>query len=79
MVEALVMGTVGALILPAFTYSRNKADKSASNSLHPSIFDGLVTLCVPDAVCFSRHIPLASGHILAERFCFIGTLRSNFL
>ena len=57
----------------------NKADKSASNSLNPSIFEGLVTLCVPDAVCFSRHIPHASGRILAERFCVIGTLRSNFL
>ena len=57
----------------------NKADKSASNSLNPSIFEGLVTLCAPDAVCFSRHIPHASGRILAERFCVIGTLRSNFL
>ena len=27
---------------------QNKADKSASNSLNPSIFEGLVTLCVPD-------------------------------
>ena len=59
--------------------ARNKADKSASNSLNPSIFEGLVTLCAPDAVCFSRHIPHASGRILAERFCVIGTLRSNFL
>ena len=58
---------------------QNKADKSASNSLNPSIFEGLVTLCAPDAVCFSRHIPHASGRILAERFCVIGTLRSNFL
>ena len=57
----------------------NKADKSASNSLNPSIFEGLVTLCAPDAVCFSRHIPHASGRILAERFYVIGTLRSNFL
>ena len=48
--------------------SQNKADKSASNSLNPSIFEGLVTLCAPDAVCFSRHIPHASGRILAERF-----------
>ena len=48
----------------------NKADKSASNSLNPSIFEGLVTLCAPDAVCFSRHIPHASGRILAERFLF---------
>ena len=60
-------------------FVKNKADKSTSNSLHPSIFEELVTLCVPDAVCFSRHIPPASGHILAEHFCFIGTLRSNFL
>ena len=59
--------------------ARNKADKSASNSLNPSIFEGLVTLCAPDAVCFSRHIPHASGRILAERFYVIGTLRSNFL
>ena len=59
--------------------SQNKADKSASNSLNPSIFEGLVTLCAPDAVCFSRHIPHASGRILAERFYVIGTLRSNFL
>ena len=58
---------------------QNKADKSASNSLNPSLFEGLVTLCAPDAVCFSRHIPHASGRILAERFCVIGTLRSNFL
>ena len=36
-------------------------------------------LCAPDAVCFSRHIPHASGRILAERFYVIGTLRSNFL
>ena len=57
----------------------NKADKSASNSLNSSIFEGLVPLCVPDAVCFSRHIPHASGRILAERFYVIGTLRSNFL
>ena len=57
----------------------NKADKSASNSLNPSIFEGLVTLCAPDAVCFSRHIPHASGRILAERFYVIGTLQSNFL
>mgnify|MGYP003608097046 CR=1 FL=1 len=55
----------------------NKADKSASNSLNPSIFEGLVTLCAPDAVCFSRHIPHASGRILAERFYVIGTLQSN--
>ena len=48
----------------------NKADKSASNSLNPSIFEGLVTLCAPDAVCFSRHIPHASGRILAEGFLF---------
>ena len=41
--------------------------------------EGLVTLCAPDAVCFSRHIPQASGRILAERFYVIGTLRSNFL
>ena len=34
--------------------------QSASNSLNPSIFEGLVTLCAPDAVCFSRHIPHAS-------------------
>ena len=27
----------------------------------------------------SSNIPHASGHILAERFCVIGTLRSNFL
>jgi len=59
--------------------SQNKADKSASNSLNPSIFEGLVTLCAPDVVCFSRHIPHASGRILAERFYVIGTLRSNFL
>ena len=64
--------------LPLYT-CMNKADKSASNSLNPSIFEGLVTLCAPDAVCFSRHIPHASGRILAERFCVIGTLRSNFL
>ena len=57
----------------------NKADKSASNSLNSSIFEGLVPLCVPDAVCFSRHIPHASGRILAERFYVIGTLQSNFL
>lgn len=57
----------------------NKADKSASNSLNPSIFEGLVTLCAPDAVCFSRHVPHASGRILAERFYVIGTLQSNFL
>ena len=62
-----------------FYFSRNKADKSASNSLNPLIFEGLVTLCAPDAVCFSRHIPHASGRILAERFCVIGILRSNFL
>ena len=55
----------------------NKADKSASNSLNSSIFEGLVPLCVPDAVCFSRHIPHASGRILAERFYVIGTLQSN--
>ena len=59
--------------------NNNKADKSASNSLNSSIFEGLVPLCVPDAVCFSRHIPHASGRILAERFYVIGTLRSNFL
>ena len=41
--------------------------------------EGLVTLCAPDAVCFSRHIPQASGRILAERFYVIGTLRSSFL
>ena len=58
---------------------KNKADKSASNSLNLSIFEGLVTLCAPDAVCFSRHVPHASGRILAERFYVIGTLRSNFL
>ena len=57
----------------------NKADKSASNSLNPSIFEGLVPLCAPDAVCFSRHVPHASGRILAERFYVIGKLRSNFL
>ena len=62
-----------------FLYKMIKADKSASNSLNPSIFEGLVTLCAPDAVCFSRHIPHASGRILAERFCVMGTLRSNFL
>ena len=39
--------------------------------------EGLVTLCAPDAVCFSRHIPHASGRILAERFYVIGTLQSN--
>ena len=59
--------------------NKTKADKSASDSLNPSIFEGLVTLCAPDAVCFSRHIPHASGRILAERFYVIGTLRSNFL
>ena len=64
---------------PMACTQQNKADKSASNSLNPSIFEGLVTLCAPDAVCFSRHIPHASGRILAERFCVIGTLRSNFL
>ena len=64
--------------LPLYT-CMNKADKSASNSLNPSIFEGLVTLCAPDAVCFSRHVPHASGRILAERFYVIGTLRSNFL
>ena len=53
-----------------FLYKMIKADKSASNSLNPSIFEGLVTLCAPDAVCFSRHIPHASGRILAERFLF---------
>ena len=58
---------------------KNKADKSASNSLNSSIFEGLVTLCAPDAVCFSRHVPHASGRILAERFYVIGTLQSNFL
>ena len=62
-----------------FLYKMIKADKSASNSLNSSIFEGLVTLCAPDAVCFSRHIPHASGRILAERFCVMGTLRSNFL
>ena len=62
-----------------FLYKMIKADKSASNSLNSSIFEGLATLCAPDAVCFSRHIPHASGRILAERFCVIGTLRSNFL
>ena len=41
--------------------------------------EGLVTLCAPDAVCFSRHVPHASGRILAERFYVIGTLQSNFL
>ena len=41
--------------------------------------EGLVTLCAPDAVCFSRHIPQASGRILTERFYVIGTLQSNFL
>ena len=51
----------------AYILGDNKADKSASNSLNPSIFEGLVTLCAPDAVCFSRHIPHASGRILAER------------
>ena len=60
-------------------FIHNKADKSASNSLNSSIFEGLVTLCAPDAVCFSRHVPHASGRILAERFYVIGTLRSNFL
>ena len=60
-------------------FMQNKADKSASNSLNPSIFEGLVTLCAPDAVCFSRHVPHASGRILAERFYVIGKLRSNFL
>ena len=60
-------------------FNKNKADKSASNTLNPSIFEGLVTLCAPDAVCFGRHIPHASGRILAERFYVIGTLRSNFL
>ena len=62
-----------------FLYKMIKADKSASNSLNPSIFEGLVTLCAPDAVCFSRHVPHASGRIRAERFYVIGTLRSNFL
>ena len=62
-----------------FLYKMIKVDRSASNSLNPSIFEGLATLCAPDAVCFSRHIPHASGRILAERFCVIGTLRSNFL
>ena len=60
-------------------FIHNKADKSASNSLNSSIFEGLVTLCAPDAVCFSRHVPHASGRIRAERFYVIGTLRSNFL
>ena len=62
-----------------FLYKMIKVDRSASNSLNPSIFEGLATLCAPDAVCFSRHIPHASGRILAERFCVMGTLRSNFL
>ena len=62
-----------------FLYKMIKVDRSAANSLNPSIFEGLVMLCAPDAVCFSRHIPHASGRILAERFCVIGTLRSNFL
>ena len=51
-------------------FIHNKADKSASNSLNSSIFEGLVTLCAPDAVCFSRHVPHASGRIRAERFLF---------
>ena len=67
------------LILASINSRKNKADKSASSSLNPSIFEGLVTLCAPDAVCFSGHIPHASGRILAERFYVIGTLRSNFL
>ena len=54
-----------------FTFLYNKADKSASNSLNPLIFEGLVTLCALDAVCFSRHIPNASSRILAERFALL--------
>ena len=50
----------------------NKADLSASSSLNPSFFEGLVALCAPDAVCFSRQIPHASGRILAEHFFVIG-------
>ena len=30
---------------------RNKADKSASNSLYPSVLEGLAPLCAPDADC----------------------------
>ena len=47
---------------------KNKADKSASNSLNPSILEGLVPLCEPDADRCSGHLPHASGHIHAERF-----------
>ena len=72
-------GTEQLRLIFSFVIECNKADKSASNSLNPSIFEGLVTLCAPDAVCFSRHVPHASGRILAERFYVIGTLRSNFL
>ena len=47
-----------SLEIPPFsaTHLQTKADKSTSNSLNSSIFEGLVSLCAPDAVCCSRHI-----------------------
>ena len=48
-----------------YYFPDKKADESASNSFNPSIVEGLVPLCAPDADC---HGQSASGRILAERF-----------
>ena len=42
--------------------NKTKADKSASDSLNPSIFEGLVTLCAPDAVSVSLISTILFSH-----------------
>ena len=37
-----------------YYFPDKKADESASNSLNPSIVEGLVPLCAPDADCHGQ-------------------------
>ena len=49
-------------------FRQNKADKSASNSLNPSIFEGLVTLCAPANPLLSAelsHFPFNQKYFVA--------------
>ena len=66
------------LILIASLFPQDKSDMSASNSLKFSIFEGLDTLCAPDAVCFSRQIPHTSGRIFVKVFALLEHYRVIF-
>ena len=53
---------------------RNKTDKSTSNSLNPSTPRDLLRFARQILSALADIFPIASGRILAERFCIIGNL-----